>query len=56
MIYDTFDDVERSQIRAVAELVDYVLPQTYKSGGAEIDQLWNASRNTLSGSSVFRVR
>ncbi|CAB0524144.1 Endo-beta-N-acetylglucosaminidase F2 [Corynebacterium diphtheriae] len=48
LIYDTFDDVERSQIRAVAELVDYVLPQTYKSGGAEIDQLWNASRNTLS--------
>ncbi|WP_446681881.1 EndoS/ChiA family endoglycosidase [Corynebacterium diphtheriae] len=35
-------------MRAVAELVDYVLPQTYKSGGAEIDQLWNASRNTLS--------
>ncbi|CAB0738834.1 endo-beta-N-acetylglucosaminidase [Corynebacterium diphtheriae] len=25
-----------------------MLPQTYKSGGAEIDQLWNASRNTLS--------
>ncbi|MHC9569166.1 EndoS/ChiA family endoglycosidase [Corynebacterium diphtheriae] len=48
MIYDTFDDVERSQIRAVAELVDYALPQTYKSDGADIDQLWNASRNTLS--------
>ncbi|WP_423237374.1 EndoS/ChiA family endoglycosidase [Corynebacterium diphtheriae] len=48
LIYDTFDDVERSQIRAVAELVDYVLPQTYKNGGTEIDQLWNASRNTLS--------
>lgn len=48
LIYDTFDDVERSQIRAIAELVDYVLPQTYKSGKAEIDQLWNQSKGILS--------
>lgn len=48
LIYDTFDDVQRSQIQSVAELVDYVLPQTYKSGADQVNQLWEKSKGIVS--------
>ncbi|WCV10631.1 endo-beta-N-acetylglucosaminidase family protein [Corynebacterium silvaticum] len=48
LIYDTFDDAHRSQVELVADLVDYVLAQTYDKGTKEsIDQVWNGFRDKI---------
>ncbi|VTQ75115.1 endo-beta-N-acetylglucosaminidase family protein [Corynebacterium pseudotuberculosis] len=48
LIYDTFDNAQTSQVGLVADLVDYVLAQTYDKGTKEsIDQVWNGFRDKI---------
>lgn len=48
LIYDTFDNAQTSQVGLVADLVDYVLAQTYKKDTKEsIDRVWNGFRDKI---------
>nr|WP_233486542.1 hypothetical protein [Corynebacterium pseudotuberculosis] len=48
LIYDTFDNAQTSQVGLVADLVDYVLAQTYDKGDKEsIDRVWNGFRDKI---------
>ncbi|ADK29688.1 endo-beta-N-acetylglucosaminidase family protein [Corynebacterium pseudotuberculosis] len=48
LIYDTFDNAQTSQVGLVADLVDYVLAQTYKKDTKEsVTQVWNGFRDKI---------
>lgn len=48
LIYDTFDNAQQSQVALVADLVDYVLAQTYDKGDEEsITRVWHDFRDKI---------
>lgn len=48
LIYDTFDNAQLAQVALVADVVDYVLAQTYNKGTAEsITRVWNGFRDKI---------
>lgn len=48
LIYDTFDNAQLAQVALVADVVDYVLAQTYDKGTEEsITRVWNGFRDKI---------